>query len=348
MKCTCPRGQDVCHHIAALCLHAHHNVSITDKACVWSAKTTLEKESVQTIKDLYPSKHSDYVAIQNTVSEADVDSFRSKLGSGNVVGFSWLLQQNCEEDVEAFLPSIENIIFSTEYLETPNKKEYIIDKCRITESQVQLVIENTLGQAKNENWLIARKNRITASNFGSILAAVERNRFPPSLYKRLTDGYDLSSVLAVQWGKEHEKVAVETFISNIEGAEVIPTGLWLDTCGFLGASPDGLCGDSCIVEVKCPYKFRNSSLSEALKNDKTYVIYKKENETLINFDHDYYHQIQGQLHITNREMCYLVIWTPNECEVACILKNEDWFTNLDILKNFYLNKFVPYISGMNS
>ncbi|KAF5272814.1 hypothetical protein FQA39_LY07841 [Lamprigera yunnana] len=30
-KCTCPRGQVICHHIAAVCIHAHHNISVTDQ-----------------------------------------------------------------------------------------------------------------------------------------------------------------------------------------------------------------------------------------------------------------------------------------------------------------------------
>ncbi|XP_023311480.1 uncharacterized protein LOC111692030 [Anoplophora glabripennis] len=34
--CQCPRGQVICHHMAALCIHAYHNVSFTDKACQWN------------------------------------------------------------------------------------------------------------------------------------------------------------------------------------------------------------------------------------------------------------------------------------------------------------------------
>ncbi|KAK9712546.1 SWIM zinc finger protein [Popillia japonica] len=39
-KCSCPRGQVICHHMAALCIYAHHNVSVTDKVCSWSASTS--------------------------------------------------------------------------------------------------------------------------------------------------------------------------------------------------------------------------------------------------------------------------------------------------------------------
>ncbi|KAG5862731.1 hypothetical protein JTB14_035589 [Gonioctena quinquepunctata] len=104
-----------------------------------------------------------------------------------------------------------------------------------------------------------------------------------------------------------------------DNMDIIPTGLWLDESGFLGASPDGLCGDSAIVEVKCPYKFRAFiSLCEALRNDKGYISYKEGDQTPKNYNHDYYHQIQGQLHLTKRDVCYLVVWTPNECEVVSV------------------------------
>lgn len=116
----------------------------------------------------------------------------------------------------------------------------------------------------HENWLIARKHRLTASNFGAVLAACKRNRYPSSLFKKLVEGYDLSTALAVQWGKEHEKIALETFTAASNEVEVVLSGFWVEASGFLGASPDGLCGDSAIVEVKCSYKFRNCSLTEAL------------------------------------------------------------------------------------
>ncbi|KAF5306070.1 hypothetical protein FQA39_LY09048 [Lamprigera yunnana] len=37
-SCKCPRGLDICHHMVALALFAHYNLSITDKACSWLKK----------------------------------------------------------------------------------------------------------------------------------------------------------------------------------------------------------------------------------------------------------------------------------------------------------------------
>lgn len=62
---------------------------------------------------------------------------------------------------------------------------------------------------------------------------------------------------------------------------------------FLGASPDGLHGDR-IIEIKCPYSARNMTAEEAIAKKK--ITFWKVDGT-INTNHDWFYQIQGQLHI---------------------------------------------------
>ena len=55
-----------------------------------------------------------------------------------------------------------------------------------------------------------KKRRVTASNFGSVLRAVNRNLFYPSLFKMLLGEYSSSERAAsVQWGIDHESCAIE-------------------------------------------------------------------------------------------------------------------------------------------
>nr|CAH7713586.1 unnamed protein product [Callosobruchus chinensis] len=91
-KCTCPRGQAICHHMAALCIHAHHNVSVTDKTCVWSKrKTGVEADDTTKIKDIYKPKHLDYSAAQRNVTSSEIEAFKNSLSQNAPVGFSWWL-----------------------------------------------------------------------------------------------------------------------------------------------------------------------------------------------------------------------------------------------------------------
>lgn len=147
----------------------------------------------------------------------------------------------------------------------------------------------------------------------------------------------MSNIRSVQWGQIHEEVAVKQFEES----------LWLDECGFLGASPDGLVNNESIVEIKCPYKYKDKEIVEELANnrDKSYILYYDENtQTLmINKNHDYYHQIQGQLAITGRKLCYLAIWTPKLLLVEPVELDEGWKANLDKLKSFYLNTYLKHV-----
>ncbi|CAH2000676.1 unnamed protein product [Acanthoscelides obtectus] len=71
-KCSCPRGLAVCHHMAALCIHAHHNISVTDKTCLWSKRKPAETEQVTKISDIYKPKYSGFKAAQRSATESEI------------------------------------------------------------------------------------------------------------------------------------------------------------------------------------------------------------------------------------------------------------------------------------
>ncbi|KAJ3618935.1 hypothetical protein MTP99_005733 [Tenebrio molitor] len=342
-KCTCPRGAVICHHMASLCIYAHYNISSTDEACQWNAPKPSTVAEVQTLKDLHPSKRQNYKAVDRNVSDNEINTFLAQL-EGTTVGFSWLLKPEPADRSFQMVPIVEDILSSEDYLVSVDKNTYLLQQLALSQETIIDVASLTTGQATNENWLVVRKNRLTASKFGLVLAAYKRQRFPPSLYKSLMEGYDLDGIRAVQWGKENEETAINLFTAATN-LEVQRTGLWLHECGFLGASPDGLLEDA-VIEVKCPYKYRNVSMREKLRTDKSYIIYKDPttDQTHVNEKHAYWHQIQRQMHITGRSKCYLVIWTPQECEIVQVPKVDTWAENIQLLQDFYLNKFIHFIS----
>lgn len=178
-----------------------------------------------------------------------------------------------------------------------------------------------------------------------MLLAKKKNKFPPSLFKRLKGEYNLDKVRSVQWGRDNEKTAIKQFEEE-NGLKVTATGIWLHTSGLLAASPDGLVLDeNAVVEVKCPYSYRNSaSLKETLNVDKTYVVFVDDNGQFVwNTEHEYYHQIQGQMYLTGAEKCYLIIWVPSG-SIACLaMKEPSWEPNIGILRDFYINKYLKEI-----
>jgi hypothetical protein len=62
-------------------------------------------------------------------------------------------------------------------------------------------------------------------------------------------------------------------------------------------------------------------------------------------DHPYWHQIQGQLHITELAVCDLVVWTNIDMQIIRVQKDMTWSTNLSRMIAFYFDKFLPLIGN---
>lgn len=78
---------------------------------------------------------------------------------------------------------------------------------------------------------------------------------------------------------------------------------------FLAASSDGLIGKNSIVEIKCPASINDFILQDAYENKKLNFMSLIGGELKLKTSHNYYFHLQGQLHITKRIYCYLVVWT---------------------------------------
>lgn len=57
-------------------------------------------------------------------------------------------------------------------------------------------------------------------------------------------------------------------------------------------------------------------------------------------NHSYYHQIQGQLYMTQKYCADLIIWTPSDMIVIRIVKNPEWLKNLEKLEKFFYDEFL--------
>lgn len=107
--------------------------------------------------------------------------------------------------------------------------------------------------------------------------------------------------------------------------------MWLHECGFLGASPDGFVDEDAIIEVKCPFSHRKSTV-DMIRSDKKYCL---DENLKLKETHPYFHQIQGLLHLTKKSLCYFVVWTPTLFIKMEVHKDLEWSPNLKILEIFY-------------
>ncbi|CAI6359848.1 unnamed protein product [Macrosiphum euphorbiae] len=349
-SCTCPTGLTKCHHMVSLLLHGHNNISVTDISCSWSKKSVRENDEVLTIDDMY---ENNFKAVTDTHNiDFKALCFDKLTATNQTVGFSWFLSPEPPVEDLSDILLLENVLNSSEFRNSKNSVQMLSDICKLSFEQVKDIASKTIGQSANVKWCLSRKFRLTSSNFHKIIKSVKSNRYPNSLFKGLLGKYFVDGVKSIEWGKTHESIAIEEF-EKANNSIVTKTGIWLHESGFLGASPDGLLFDensSYCIEVKCPYKFRNEDLKIALSNSKDYIINfdLNKNDFVLNSNHEYYDQIQGQMHMTKMSSAILIIWTTKSLVAFKMYKDPNWSSNIDILLHFYHHKFIPYILTDNS
>jgi len=250
------------------------------------------------------------------------------------------LTDKSEEDLD--IPKVSKILEQSfshpDYFSVDNFLAYML----VTDNMKERVAHITQNQASNPLWHMARDKRLTSSKFGLILRA---KKYTEPLINSIITNRDLSKVKAIEWGVNKEDEAIKTF-SKITGLQVEKTGIWLSKSGLLGASPDGFIGNDFILEVKCPYSKRDQILRNGLSKD--FFLIEIDNILHLKSNHLYYHQIQGQLHLTGRKLCYLVVWTTKDCEILKIKKDPQWTTNINVLEQFYKWHILPLIANSAS
>lgn len=238
----------------------------------------------------------------------------------------WLLR------AEPLIPAINHSVLK--HLSCQNFYEKVV----LNWDEVKAIHRTTIGQRNNLKWHEARRGRLTASNFGPVLKSKKLSK---TLLSRVLNetSQNLEGVKAVAWGIDHEADAIKEFEKR-KGILVNDSGIWISTSGLLGASPDGLVGENSIVEVKCPYSKRNSSLIDAAR-DPTFYLESVNNTLKLKEGHHYYHQIQGQLYLSRRYFCYFIVWTTCDIAIIIINRNADWRENIDFLESFYKVQMFP-------
>ena len=107
---------------------------------------------------------------------------------------------------------------------------------------------------------------------------------------------------------------------------------------YLGCSPDGLIGDDALIKVKCPFAARHKHITVETVD----YLYLDDQTGLLSLktDHDYYSQVQGQLYVTDRKMCFFVVYTLCDCLVIEVKRNDTFICKLnDQLDAFFSHSF---------
>jgi hypothetical protein len=147
---------------------------------------------------------------------------------------------------------------------------------------------------------------------------------------------------SITYGVQHEKDGID-YLRKSKGITVEATGLHLAKCGYLGGSPDGLVGVNKLIEVKCPFSLREKSFEDALKHPNCCLYRNGTGDLELKRAHNYYHQVQGCLHLTGRESCHFVYWTQLWQANVEVKRDMQWEQNIDLLHKFYKDIYLPFL-----
>lgn len=202
--------------------------------------------------------------------------------------------------------------------------------------------EKTRGQSDKELWHEKRRKLLTASKFGEICHARDTTScaskvmnilYPPEL--------DLPQF---KYGLEMEAVAIKQLEKKLK-IKVEPSGLLID-CEkpYLAASLDGKIDDDGIVEIKAPSSVQNLTPMEAIRQNAQIKRIFTKNCRGMNPKHNYYYQVQGQLHISKRKYCYFVLYTKKGIKYVKEEYNEQFWKSIEPkLTRFYMECMLPEI-----
>jgi len=223
----------------------------------------------------------------------------------------------------------------------------VLSRLRTSKTKQQEIEVVTRGQGDNPLWLEMRKYRLTASNFGRVVKMRPTTSCHNTVVSILYPD-SLDRIEAIRYGKDHESDAIEALNTILarNGLKVEECGLFIDTItGYLAATPDGTVGEDGLVEVKCPMKCKDSSIAELVRTDSTFCLENSGDNMRLKRSHNYYYQIQGQLHMAKRSKCYFFIWSPTEHHLETINYDpEFWAEVQETLAEFYMNCLLPEIA----
>ena len=212
--------------------------------------------------------------------------------------------------------------------------EFYAREITVNSEEASKIEVETRGQSDSPSWYHHRRIRLTASNFGKV--AKRRPTTPvANLVKSLLYSRSVETK-ALRWGHTHEDDARQAYLRSLVAsygtAAVTTSGLVVDmTEPCLACSPDGLVHlpgspePHGVVELKCPYTAaeRGFTPHEAAQSLKTFCCKLRADGSLqLKRNHDYFHQVQGLLAITQRPWCDFVVWTPNGMSVERIVFDE--------------------------
>ncbi|XP_060802684.1 uncharacterized protein LOC132902276, partial [Amyelois transitella] len=291
----CAASTGGCKHAVAFLLWVHRRSeepSCTEIQCYWKkSKLAQVGTSVKyiTVKDLSAGKrprlaqkippHNNMLtqflraAANRNVTNCELLKYTSSssIKEHEKLSLHYLIIEHCNNsDCDVFLDTIAKYF---------------------TETNIQMIEENTRSQYKNKLWHELRYGRVTASKAYEVIKC---HTVGGSLTAMIM-GAKTPDTKAMRRGR-HLESQVKMIVEKTLGKKVKECGLFISSkYPFIAGSPDGIFDKKFCIEIKCP------------TNEKSYQNYIKDNKVT----EKCMAQIQIQMFVTNLRYCYFCVADSN-------------------------------------
>ena len=197
-----------------------------------------------------------------------------------------------------------------------NECESVKGKLFLSQDEAADVEKNTRGQSADSLWHDNRNQRITSSK--CYRCAVLKNSISPTKAIQEVLGYkEFPPTKEMKEGLSKEPEIIEEYLITMKetghkGIEVKKSGLVVSVShGFLASSPDGLVHDPShesaegMLEIKYIQMKEGETLNDALTRKRICVC--DNGELKVNRNHQYFYEIQHQMHVAVRSWDDLVV-----------------------------------------
>ncbi|KAF4522566.1 hypothetical protein B566_EDAN012857 [Ephemera danica] len=230
--------------------------------------------------------------------------------------------------------------------------EQFVDNLKRSDTErAQIECDTRLQLASDGKWLAMRRNFLTSSKFGEVCKRRPTTKNGPLVLQILNGTrdteYNQGRDTHMKYGTDTEEEARGELAKQL-GVDIEKCGLSIDPdIPYLAASPDGKIESDGLVEIKCPSVARDMTIQEGVQAKKIdcLVFDEQTNSYKMKLNHNYFYQVQGQLHCTRRSYCWFFVYTKKD-SVKIKVERDDTFWKKCMephLIKFYWNCLLPEI-----
>lgn len=196
--------------------------------------------------------------------------------------------------------------------------------------------ESTRGGKHNNRWQLIRQDLLPSSFIPKIVLSKIKKSYKNHLEELMYKRSEFGNSAAIKHQRLVERDALKVFESLFDDHKIEDCGIFIDReLYFLCASPLKLYGRDHILNIKCPLKQYKKKFDDVIHKLPFWDMAAGK----LNQKHEWYIELQCQLHISRRQLGFIMVWLGE-------WKSEPQYRIIEVPKNdgFFEKEIEPKIT----